>query len=79
MTASHNPGGPENDFGIKYNVSNGIYLVRFYFSSKGGPAPAALTDKIYEISKSLKEYTIAQISPVLSLSCVINLLPGGSL
>lgn len=46
MTASHNPGGPENDFGIKYNCSN------------GGPAPDALTNKIYEISTKIETYRI---------------------
>jgi phosphoglucomutase len=35
MTASHNPGGPENDFGIKFNYS------------AGEPAPERITDKIY--------------------------------
>ena len=44
LSASHNPGGPEGDFGIKYNASN------------GGPAPEALTEKIYEFSKTVSSY-----------------------
>ncbi|XP_026791711.3 phosphoglucomutase-1 [Pangasianodon hypophthalmus] len=46
LTASHNPGGPDGDFGIKFNIAN------------GGPAPNAVTDKIFQISRSIEEYAI---------------------
>lgn len=44
LTASHNPGGPTSDFGIKYNLAN------------GGPAPESVTNKIYHYSTSISEY-----------------------
>ncbi|KAF0813112.1 Phosphoglucomutase [Andreprevotia sp. IGB-42] len=44
LSASHNPGGPDGDFGIKYNTDN------------GGPAPEKITDAIYERSTRITEY-----------------------
>ena len=44
LSASHNPGGPNGDFGIKYNAAN------------GGPATEVLTEKIYEFSTTISSY-----------------------
>ncbi|WP_137894692.1 alpha-D-glucose phosphate-specific phosphoglucomutase [Ramlibacter sp. 2FC] len=44
LSASHNPGGPEGDFGIKYNTAN------------GGPAPERLTGAVYRRTLSLSHY-----------------------
>lgn len=52
LSASHNPGGPEEDFGIKYNVSN------------GGPAPEKYTQAFYQRSKEITSYKIADIADV---------------
>ena len=48
LSASHNPGGPEEDFGVKYNISN------------GGPAPEKVTSAIYERSKVIDSYKIIE-------------------
>jgi phosphoglucomutase len=56
LTASHNPGGPHEDFGIKYNAEN------------GGPALEGLTDKIYNNTKSITAYLIADGIPEVDVS-----------
>jgi phosphoglucomutase len=44
LSASHNPGGPEGDFGIKFNMAH------------GGPAPESFTDAVFAASRALAEY-----------------------
>jgi len=46
LSASHNPGGPDGDFGIKFNTAN------------GGPAPEAITEAIYRRSREITRYRI---------------------
>jgi phosphoglucomutase len=48
LSASHNPGGPDGDFGIKYNIGN------------GGPAPEKVTDAIYDRTKVIDSYKILE-------------------
>ncbi|TCP34292.1 alpha-D-glucose phosphate-specific phosphoglucomutase [Sphingomonas sp. BK235] len=52
LSASHNPGGPDEDFGIKYNVSN------------GGPAPEKVTEAIHARTLSLSEWRAADSADV---------------
>lgn len=52
LSASHNPGGPDEDFGIKYNVDN------------GGPAPERYTHEFYERSQHIDRYFTARIEDV---------------
>ncbi|MBZ2209215.1 alpha-D-glucose phosphate-specific phosphoglucomutase [Massilia soli] len=52
LSASHNPGGPQGDFGIKYNSSN------------GGPASERITEAIYSNTLALDSYSISDAGPV---------------
>jgi phosphoglucomutase len=54
LSASHNPGGPDGDFGVKVNGAN------------GGPTPASFTDAVYDCSKALESYSIVD-APAISL------------
>jgi phosphoglucomutase len=54
LSASHNPGGPDGDFGIKYNTGN------------GGPAPERITDAIYKRTAEITEYRTVE-SPDIDL------------
>ena len=46
LSASHNPGGPDEDFGIKYNIAN------------GGPAPEGVTEAIYRRTRAIDRWTM---------------------
>jgi phosphoglucomutase len=52
LSASHNPGGPQGDFGVKYNVTN------------GGPAPEKVTEAIYERSQVIDRYHILEAADI---------------
>ncbi len=52
LSASHNPAGPDEDFGIKYNMAN------------GGPAPEAMTEAIFAHSKLIAEYKILSAADI---------------
>lgn len=52
LSASHNPGGPDEDFGIKFNAAN------------GGPAPESFTDAIHARTREISEYRIADTADV---------------
>lgn len=55
LSASHNPGGLDGDFGIKFNTAN------------GGPAPENITNAIFEKTKQIKAYHIAE-TPTVDIS-----------
>ncbi|MCF1462952.1 alpha-D-glucose phosphate-specific phosphoglucomutase [Agrobacterium vitis] len=52
LSASHNPGGPTEDFGIKYNIGN------------GGPAPEKITDAIYTNTKTITAYKTVEAADI---------------
>ena len=52
LSASHNPGGPDADFGIKFNAAN------------GGPASEELTDAIFQQSREIEQYHILESADI---------------
>ncbi|MBN8819517.1 MAG: alpha-D-glucose phosphate-specific phosphoglucomutase [Sphingomonas sp.] len=65
LSASHNPGGPDEDFGIKYNVSN------------GGPAPEKVTDAIYARTQTI-DHWLAVDTPGIDLDRIGTVQVGGA-
>jgi phosphoglucomutase len=52
MSASHNPGGPDEDFGVKFNMAN------------GGPAPEGVTEAMYRRTTEITEYRMLEAQDV---------------
>jgi phosphoglucomutase len=52
LSASHNPGGHDEDFGVKYNTAN------------GGPAPEEITNRIFAETKRITEYRIVETQDI---------------
>ena len=52
MSASHNPGGPNEDFGVKFNMAN------------GGPAPEGVTEAMYQRTTTITEYKMLEAQDV---------------
>ena len=65
LSASHNPGGPEGDFGIKYNIGN------------GGPAPEKVTDAIFAHTKTITAYK-TEDTPDVDLDVIGETHVGGA-
>ncbi|MEN9061057.1 alpha-D-glucose phosphate-specific phosphoglucomutase [Ponticoccus litoralis] len=63
LSASHNPGGIDEDFGLKYNTAN------------GGPAPESVTGAIFENTKTISRYVTLE-TPDLDLSALGEVAPG---
>jgi phosphoglucomutase len=57
LSASHNPGGPHGDFGIKYNIAN------------GGPAPEKITEAVFARSRVIDRYLITE-APDIDLTTI---------
>jgi phosphoglucomutase len=64
LSASHNPGGPDGDFGIKYNIGN------------GGPAPEKITEAVFARSKVIDRYLTIDV-PDVDLSAIGTHHSGG--
>eukprot|EP00953_Heterococcus_sp_UTEX-ZZ885_P020207 11310-Heterococcus_DN1.PRE.1 len=58
LTASHNPGGPSGDFGIKFN------------NAAGSPAPESVTEAVYELTQTIDSYKTLEGTPDVDLSTV---------
>jgi phosphoglucomutase len=65
LSASHNPGGPDGDFGIKYNIGN------------GGPAPEKITEAIYANSQKITRYLTLDASDDVNLAVLGETQLGG--